>query len=371
MIELPPAGFHRARPLFAPLLAYQMFCAGVLNGRYAGRVWVDDAQAPRSGLVTKDNVWWFLAGDPENAEFNTTLHTAIFDRTVGGEKGWGGMLVCHPAEWDRQIPALFAPHIPITTERLHYTCRQLDVDWQAQVPEGFEVRFVDEALAADGVEVQGAAADVLALRRGDPAPDLKAVGYVAVHDGKIVASSVIDCIVNGGGDIGLYTDGEFRRRGLAYLTAAAVIEYALAHGVEAVHWDCQSFNLGSIRTAEKLGLHFSHAHTMYNLILNPVLHEVNRAWSYFDAGQYEQVLEVCQVNIAKAEALAHSHFYYLTARSYAETARPAEALAALGLAADAGWDSVEEAVADLGALAAQPGWEAVLERVKRNAAKEA
>ncbi len=367
MFELPTSDFHKVRPLFEPLMAYQMFCAGVLEGLYSGRVFVDDLNNPQSGLVTKDGVWWFLAGNAHNDAFNQAINTAVFDRTLSGEKGWGGMLVCHPANWDSQIPILYAPHIPITTKRLHYTCQHLEANWRDHIPDGFEVRFVDQSLVEDGLAVHGAAANVLELRKDTLEPDRKAVGFVAVHHEKIVASSVIDCIVNRGGDIGLYTDGEFRRRGLAYITAAAVIEYALAHGVDTVHWDCESFNIGSIQTAKKLGLHFSHEHTMYNLILNPVLHEVNRAWSHFDAGRYMQAMEICQQHISAENAAAHVHFYYVLARCYAKSSKPDEAIKTLELAAKFGWDSVDEVKADFPDMANHQSWSSILEQIEKNA----
>ena len=82
MIELQTADFYKARALFEPLMAHQMFCAGVLDGLYAGRLFVDDVDNPQSAFVTQGNVWWFLAGDPHNAAFNQALNTALFNRTI-------------------------------------------------------------------------------------------------------------------------------------------------------------------------------------------------------------------------------------------------------------------------------------------------
>lgn len=366
MIELNAADFHKARSLFEPLMASQMFCAGVLDGLYAGRVWVDDPQQPQSGFISKDGMWWFLAGNPDNHAFNRALNAALFNRTVTGEKGWGGMLVCHPKTWDAQMPVIFMPHIPNTTERLHYTCRTLHTDWRAHVPDGFQVRFVDETLLEDGVAVHGAAEDVLKARQTAAEPDLKAVGYVAVHDGRIVASSVIDCIVNGGGDIGLFTDPEFRRRNLAYLTSAAVIEYALAHGVDVVHWDCQSFNAGSIRTAEKLGLKLDHTHNMHTLILNPLRHELNRVWAFLDSGQYERAAEVCQQAIVAGGDSVHPEYCYMLARCQLAWGQLEAAAEVLTLAVKSGWDSVEEMQADFTALAAHPSWAGLVAQAEKN-----
>lgn len=367
MIKLSPSDFYKVRPLFEPLMAYQMFCAGVLNGLYSGQVFVDDSDNPRNGLVSKDSMWWFLAGDAQNEGFNKAINTAIFDRTLSGEKGWGGMLVCYPDDWDVQIPVIFAPRIPIKTNRLHYLCRQMKLNWRTHIPGGFEVRFVDQSLVEDGIEIPGTVANVLALRKDDPEPDHKAAGFVALHNQNIVAYAVIDCIVNKGGDIGLYTDPEFRHHGLAYVTSAAIIEYALSHDVEVVHWDCESFNMGSIRTAEKLGLQLSHEHTMYHLILDPVLHEVNRAWSHLDAGRYKQAVEVCKEHVDAGHESAHPHFYYVLARCCAESGRPDEAMQNLELAAKFGWDSADEMKADFQAMANYKTWDSILEQVQSNA----
>ena len=268
MLELAPADFDSVQPLFASMHRHQMFCAGVVSRLYPGRVFVDNRENPRTGLVVKEGMWWFLAGDPHNAAFNAALNTAIFDRTITGPKGWGGMLVCDSAAWDSAIPAIYAPRTPIKTQRLHYVCESITFDPLAFVPDGFEVRFIDQSLVDDGIDIEGSAANILRLRQDAPDPDLKAIGVVALHGGRIVAHAVIDTIVQGGGDIGIYTDGAFRRRGLALATSAALIAYALSHGLHTIHWDVESFNAGSIKTAERLGLRLISQHDMLNFVLD-------------------------------------------------------------------------------------------------------
>jgi GNAT superfamily N-acetyltransferase len=79
-------------------------------------------------------------------------------------------------------------------------------------------------------------------------------GFVALHNKQIVAHAVIDCIVEGVGDVGLVTAGDFRRLGLATITSATVVEYGLSHGLALLNWDSSAGNIGSLRTAEKQGL---------------------------------------------------------------------------------------------------------------------
>jgi len=243
----------------------------------------------------------------------------------------------------------------------------LAIDWRSEIPAGIDIRFVNDSLAEDGIEVHGAAAETLELRRASAAPNQAAVGYVALHERHVVAYSVINGIVNGGGDIGLYTDAGFRRRGLAFVTSAAVIEYALAHGVDIVHWDCEAFNSGSIRTAQKLGLTLEGEHTMYVLHLNATLHEVNRAWLHFDAGRYADAMAICRQHIGAAPMEAHPHFHYVLARSLLETNQSAQAFEALQQAAAAGWDSVGEVEQDFALLCEHADWPSLLAAVRENA----
>ncbi|MBK8138869.1 MAG: GNAT family N-acetyltransferase [Chloroflexi bacterium] len=366
LVELAAAEYDSVQALFASVQRHQMFCAGVLSRLYPGRVFVDNRENPRSGLVAKDGMWWFLAGDPHNAAFNAAFNTALYDRTITGPKGWGGMLVCDSAAWDSAVPALYAPRTPIRTHRLHYICDSLTFDPLAFVPDGFQIRLIDPSLADSGVEIDGSAAKILQLRQDSPDPDLRAVGVVALHGGRIVAHAVIDTIVQGGGDIGIYTDGAFRRRGLALATSAALIAYALSHGLHTVHWDVESFNAGSIRTAERLGLRLISQHDMLNFVLDPVIHEVNRAWSSFDAGHYEQALAVCREHIGAGDPPAHPHFHYVMARCLADTGRVDEAIEALSQAAQAGWDSPGEALNDFPALAENPLWDGIVAQMETN-----
>ncbi len=72
--ELNKAEYERVRPLFQPLTEYLLFCAGVLQGKYPGRVFVDDLAHPQTAFMITRDSWCFMAGDEDHAAFNRALN---------------------------------------------------------------------------------------------------------------------------------------------------------------------------------------------------------------------------------------------------------------------------------------------------------
>ena len=61
MHQLDKTQFEKARPLFRPLEQAQPMCAAVLEGIYPGKVFVDNADQPRTALLTT-----FLSSEAES-----------------------------------------------------------------------------------------------------------------------------------------------------------------------------------------------------------------------------------------------------------------------------------------------------------------
>lgn len=78
--ELNKADYEKGRPLFQPL-AHQLMSAVVLDGARPGQVFVDDPTDPQTAFMFTLAMWGYLAGDPNNGEFNRALHEVI-------HKGW-------------------------------------------------------------------------------------------------------------------------------------------------------------------------------------------------------------------------------------------------------------------------------------------
>lgn len=130
-------------------------------------------------------------------------------------------------------------------------------DWRVRVPESFAVYAIDEALLVGStVEVPNDIPEWIEHNWGTRDNFLThGFGSVtaALNTNQIVSWSICDCIADNTCEIGIRTHPEYRQRGLAALTTAATVDYALTHGFSTVGWHCNADNIASQRTALQSG----------------------------------------------------------------------------------------------------------------------
>lgn len=364
--KLQPQQYSQAAALFTQR-EHHLFCHGVLAGNYPGQVFVDDAARPTSALLTKNNTWCYLGGNPHNEPFNEALQDALRARTEIG-KDTGALLISpNDPGWVPVIETLVEGRNPLPTGRHLFVADTQNFLSHNALPDGFSLHFIDETVA-DKVtqELPGDVQDVLSLRAASAEPDTAAFGFVAVHNQICVAQAFVDCIVGDRGEIGLFTSNEFRQCGLATAVSSATIQYALTHGLTAVHWDCAASNAGSNRLAKKMGLRHVLDHTHYLIVFAETGYLLNVAWHHLDAAQFAQTLDVCQplMNAEKPSM----YTYYLAGAAWAGLGERETAIQYLHTAVSLGWNDLAEMAncAPLQTLVQLPEWEKIIEGVKKN-----
>ncbi len=379
--ELGKAGCEKVRSLFQAL-EFQLMSVAVLDDNRSGKVFADDPTNPQTAFIFTPQVWCYLAGNPDNDSFNRALNQAIY---AGGifDKGVDVLfLACHPESWEEQLVVALGRQ-PIPMCRRYYVCRELKYDWRANVPDGFSVHRIAEALlnrpgliiprpVKDWMEEWGSITNF--LERG--------FGFVTIHDdsNKVVSWSLADGISGNTCEIGIFTISAFRRRGLATITTAAVVDYALSNGWM-VGWDCAEDNLNSIRTAEKVGFEKERNHIKYYVLLKEADHAAEgrmhkrRAASAlaqkgedaFRARRYQEAADFYEWVFTLQDNSEPSH-RHLAARAWAALGDRDQAFEYLNAAADGGWDYVyhTRVCKEFKYLRSTPEWAAVLERIQQN-----
>lgn len=278
--------FTAVQPLFAALSETQPMCASVLAGSYPGRVYVDDPAAPRSALLLTyieseaAGIWAFLAGDPSNAPFNQDVNAALFAGQLFSPRTPMLFWTCDPGDWGGQMQAIFHPYPPIWSPRCHFIAHRAQYNWRSTLPAGFTVEPLTDELRQQA-ELPPDLATTLEkwqnlAQEGYTARGFQDYGFVTLdvrHPTPVISSwATVDFISGGRGDLGFFTQPDYRQRGLGTIAVAAALEEGFRRGLQQVNWTCEADNPGSYRTAQKLGLERIADYSMAFLMLDPQRH---------------------------------------------------------------------------------------------------
>lgn len=129
------------------------------------------------------------------------------------------------------------------------------------VPGKFVLQMIDRNLF-DDCRKQAWSRDFVSLFAGYEEYQRIGLGVVALKDGKPAAGASSYSSYQGGIEIEIDTKEEYRRRGLATACGARLILECLDRGLYP-SWNAQ--NRWSVALAEKLGYHFDHEYTAYEI----------------------------------------------------------------------------------------------------------
>lgn len=379
--QLEKNEYSIAFPLFHRLAQVQPMCAAVLAGVYPGQVFVNNRQQPRTALLTTflsgetSSAWAFLAGEALDQEINQALNTAVFQRQVIHPQAPAVLFTCDPPEWDEQMSAVLAPRVVIRTPRRSYTASRTTFDWQAALPPGFTVQRLDQNLRQlEGLELPEEVQMSLDKWSGAVGDNLSDFGFVTIdrrgEKPAIACWATVDFVtysLDGQGrvgDIGFFTRPEYRRQGLATVTATAALEYGLTHGLSKVTWTCMESNLGSIRIAEKLGLQRTDDYPMFLLCMNEAEHLAMAGYTALSGQKYAAASQYYQQALAM-QSEQPGFIYYEAAQALAMTGQTQEAVGCLAEAVKRGERNVSDILQrkEFESLHGLPEWEEILNKM--------
>lgn len=302
--QLTPDAYPHVAPLFAGF-DWHLSAAAVLAGTCPGQVYADDTASPRAAFIFSPE-GEFLAGEP-NAEFADALGQLIASNP---EEHDSLHIVCSEDGWLPHLTTIMGGLEPLAEERRYYEFSAPSVAVPA-VPAGFAVVPVDAALLARReLRNHAAVAEWGMVNWGGPEDFLaRGVGMVVLQDDTIASWCLMDCAVGPHCEIGIATDPDYRRRGLAALATAATVEACLARGFTRIGWHCWTRNLGSRHTAERVGFAHAGTYTDRRCVTDPARHAAERALHAARRGDRATALAWCDQIAAAPDASGRSHFH--------------------------------------------------------------
>jgi RimJ/RimL family protein N-acetyltransferase len=287
---------------------------------------------------------------------------------------WSMSLAVHPQAWEAMLPELIPTHEVEKIKRYHYLCSALRFDWRDNLPEAYTVRRIDRALLDDdALDFPPAIREFTDIEEMWWTEDnflSKGIGFVVLNDHQIVASCTADCLAGDRVDVGVITHPAHRRRGLAAIAVAAIVEHCLEQGFSAVGWHCNADNIGSWKTAEKVGFERNREYAYHYYIYDPIDHLAELGWYHYRRGEYSKTVDYYdQVFALRIEN--PDYYYHLAASAWALLKNGEKALRYLWAAADHGWADAKwtKEQEEFSILHGTAEWETVLarmEKVQRN-----
>jgi RimJ/RimL family protein N-acetyltransferase len=277
------------------------------------------------------------------------------------------------------MPVVFQGRSPLVTARRHYVCTAKTDAWHERIPEGFQIhRLDDELLRTPGVEIPKHVTEWMTTNWGSiEAFMARGFGFCTLHGQRVISWSIADCVSGDACEIGIHTADDYRRRGLATLTATAAVDYALSNGLKQVGWHCDENNLGSIGVAEKAGFKLERKYVQYYACANEAHHLEETAAAHFRAkryreaiGSYEQFFATPPAKlppwlreILPQELGVH---YFRVAFAHAALGEEANALKYLERAVDHGWLHMGFLIGcqEFARLHGTPQWNQILNKMK-------
>lgn len=353
IFELNKSESEKVRPLFKKL-DYNLIISAVIEGTSPGRIYVDDIINPKTAFLCSVE-GYYLAGHTDNDLFNNSLNRLIVERIFAGHtirKDETDISVgFHPESWRDKMEVIFRGRSPLEALRRHYVCSELKaVDWRDQIPKGFSIQRVGERLLREvGLKIPDHVTEWMEINWGSIEDFMqKGFGFCMLHGKEVVSWCIADCVSGNACEIGIHTRPDYRRRGLATLTAAATVDYCLSHGFMLVGWHCDEYNLGSRGVAEKVGFVKERNYVQYYYCYNKAHHLAETGLAHFRAKRYREAAQCYEkVFATQREKMpdwmpSEMHLYYhLAARAWAALGYPDTAFRYLNKAISKGWTNID------------------------------
>lgn len=371
--ELAKSEFENVRPLFEDL-KYQLTTSAVLDGSSPGRVFVDDTSLPSAAFMhTVEG--YFLAGSPKNEKFCEGLkehvETIIRTRKTMRPDEEDLFFGFSPDSWMDKFDFIFTMRPPLDCPRRHYICMKLELDWRAMIPKGYEVRRVDWNLLNDSkISIPEHMTEWMKLNWSSIESFMKnGFGFCTIHEDNVVSWSIADSVSGNHCEIGIRTKPEYRRRGLATVTAAAAVDYCISNGYSQIGWHTDEHNYGSIGVAEKVGFVKERDYVEYVCIFDETIHIAETGMRRFLNQYYEDAIDL--FNKASHIGKIPDWAFYLKARSHAILGNLDEAIESMKLSASNGFSNINHVLScdDLKCLHGFHEWTDIIDSIKENSHK--
>ena len=229
---------------------------------YMGNAYVVTLDGPEAALIVSGE-YSFFGGDPNSGEAEIIARSLF---KVNQSESTIGIFADDKPDWEKRLMSVWENH-PVAVPRFGIAQKDYDFDldflqkFVDAMPEGFVLARFNEDLyhqamqeewAKEFCETFASAEDYLS----------RGFGFAALENGKLVSGASTMTVYDGGTEVQVATDPNYRRRGLAMPCAAALIQECMKRKIRPC-WDAA--NLISKKMALQLGYEYKGEYTTIHM----------------------------------------------------------------------------------------------------------
>lgn len=246
-----PLECHNARFVF-DTMDHHLMVAATFNGYHPARLVVDDVQHPASAFAWV-GLHGYVAGDPGNATFNTSLKHLIDTEFPAGSIF---RFYFPTAEWEDVLQHDVLAGRNITRKmRDTYTRPAARTQWESRVTAPITLHPVDDVI--DRASLKHHDRLIAEIESCNPSIEAfmdRGFGVVALDGEHTLAGWCLsENSSDGRCEVGIETVEAYQRQGLATTMALAFTEMAYEQGLAEIGWHCWSDHAASCATAKRAG----------------------------------------------------------------------------------------------------------------------
>lgn len=267
--ELKPENYSLVKTLLTDI-DIQINCLGVINQDIKGQIWVDNISNPKTAMMI-DNIWViYLLGDPNNKQFNIQagdiIKNYVFPNLLADKevhREW--ILDVFSEEWILKIDSELELTNWFEIEFWYYKLGEFKLhNWREQIQPGYRIYQVDEEFLTKTHLKNHSSITSWIYKRWKNTTDFFERGFcfcLIKEDKEIVSWAMTDWSTENYRIMGIETDENYRQRGFAAIVTAVAAEYAESKNLD-LRWFCSAQNIGSWKTAEKVGFYKTNEQTI-------------------------------------------------------------------------------------------------------------
>jgi GNAT superfamily N-acetyltransferase len=226
---------------------------------YMGKAWANDIQNPQSAQIIAGD-FCFFAGVP-NVELVKNIPDDFPSQSM--------LVIPQNEEWASLIKMEYKTNCDsfmrysIKKEGNIFDKEKLN-SYIEKMPSEYLLKKIDEEIYNE-ILSEGWAEDLCSQFLTYDEYDSYGLGYVVLHNDKVVCGASSYTVYKDGIEIEIDTKREYRRKGLALACASKLILECLDRGIYP-SWDAA--NMASVALSEKLGYHFDKEYVTYEITVN-------------------------------------------------------------------------------------------------------